>query len=182
MKELTNEDKARVFAMYLGCECIADEQLEHWHPFDKGEKGLKVAGVVHETVVIQRIAETVKDKYNQCKLLLKPLSEISDEDAIEVIKISVRTGKGDYSQLEYTITESSDECKVVSCMSMLGRVYYNGNVFLHNEDISDFFPIHNHIETTDFLRSRGYALPYKGIDLFGSGIAISNIKKSKDEG
>lgn len=64
MKELSNEEKARVFAMYLGCECNR--------------------GCMHTS----RIEQTLQgDLPIDVKLLLIPLQDITDEHTIEVGKV-----------------------------------------------------------------------------------------------
>lgn len=78
--ELSNEEKAKIFALYLGCDCI-----------DNG------AGIKRKLVAIGGIdnggfcygklknkAHTFASFVSDFKLLLKPLSSITEEDALEV--------------------------------------------------------------------------------------------------
>lgn len=76
--ELTNEQIARVFAMYLGCYFI-----------DEGWKESRKCLYPHEMP-------------HSCKLLLKPLSAITDEDAIEVAKIMDMKPEGRRSRKDET--------------------------------------------------------------------------------
>lgn len=85
--ELTTEQKARVYAQHIGCPLVVPyKPKEHWYPFDQNEGGLRLDGVIGGRIFVHRIAETVTDKYRQCYLLLRPLSDITDEDASELVK------------------------------------------------------------------------------------------------
>lgn len=99
-------------------------------------------------------------------LELKPLSEISDEDAIEVAKIcSFCNGEG---YITYKDTEKIcvfDKYEDNPDRNNVFRIYLdefdifmldeNGNVFQY-----DWCRL---IEVTDYLRSRGYCLPWMGL-------------------
>lgn len=83
MTNLTNEQKARLMARYIGqMLCVPDVPKETFWPYDHREGGLKLIGVIGSSVIVQRIAEEQIDHNYQTKLILKPLSQISDEDAI----------------------------------------------------------------------------------------------------
>lgn len=84
------------------------------------------------------------DKY---QLILKPLSEITDEDKKA---LSDLFEMGDYANYaEQILAELSGD--------------YGGDWQTNAKDV---------LQAIDFLRSKGYALPYADIDLFESGIAI----------
>lgn len=61
MQQLTNEEAAKVYAMYIGLACMCEDSIE------------RISGFTVDKV------ESFGTSYAQ--LLLKPLSEISDEDA-----------------------------------------------------------------------------------------------------
>jgi hypothetical protein len=69
---LTNEEIARVLAMYYGCEYKKRDAYMEMNAF-----------WLYNEVWENRYDDDLRN----CKLLLTPLSEITDEDAIEVAKI-----------------------------------------------------------------------------------------------
>jgi hypothetical protein len=82
MNNLTNEQIARVFAMYMPVQvCIADEQFK---------QPINLIGI-EESRVLKVRDEGIKLSFvvniEHSKLLLTPLSAISDEDAVEVAKM-----------------------------------------------------------------------------------------------
>lgn len=89
--EITNEIKAKVFAQYLG------QMVEVYNGDSKGlpRKLIAVGGIDDEEYVKLRLGSAGSGQFvhacfirnNECKLILKPLSAITDEDAIEVQKI-----------------------------------------------------------------------------------------------
>lgn len=139
MIENTLENKAKFFALYMHQElCIPEKPDEGYHPFCHNEKGLFLDGILGNKIVVRRIAERVYDGRNQTRLLLKPLSSITDEDAIKVQKIA--TTKKDVDMLFNTLSKEKAlfECRYTA--------EYN-----------------KHYEIIDFLRSRGYLLPWMGL-------------------
>jgi len=71
--EITNEIKAKVFASYLGHRIKMFEQ-----EFKLAYTDLNNSGRINKS----------EHNIEHCKLILRPLSEITDEDAIEVGKIN----------------------------------------------------------------------------------------------
>lgn len=87
-----------------------------------------------------------------CRLILTPLSAISDEDAVEVAKMV--NALDIVSNLEY--------------MTKVGKAYIKRNITTF-----PFFII-------DYLRSRNYDLGYMHIrSLIDAGIAISSLDKTE---
>ena len=79
--EITNEIKAKVFAQYLGCDLKTQTgkvQLVGIH-VDNFKR-------VFDAVVLNGNV-THKSEIEGVKLILKPLSDITDEDAVEVAKM-----------------------------------------------------------------------------------------------
>lgn len=74
--QLTNQERARVFAMYYGCKY----QIEI-----EGQADC----LINDSYAIQ-CREREPSISTNAKLLLTPLSKISDEDAIEVAKVVTR--------------------------------------------------------------------------------------------
>lgn len=90
--------------------------------------------------------------YDQCRLILTPLSAISDEDAVEVARMV--NALDIVSNLEY--------------MTKVGKAYIKRNITTF-----PFFII-------DYLRSRNYDLGYMGVrSLIDADIAISSLDKTE---
>lgn len=150
-KKLSNEEIAKVFAMYYGQKIIVISLL--------------VLGMF---------------KIENHALLLTPLSAISDEDAVEVTEII--TGCV-FMVAQFEVTEHGNDFIKVTCYNKQGeeyggdvRVYHNGSITwdYHNIDKYDGNSIRL-LEAYDCLRSKGYALPYKGQSLFKLGLAIEPL-------
>lgn len=139
MQQLTAEDKARVFAQYLGCK-YTDTTAEEPEVFP----------VIGETI-------TCFERYPRAmataQLILRPLSKISDEDKSEVCRLADNT-----IDTDHVLTEKDKKNLVKGMYDAMNE---------------GEFPYH----IADFLRSRSYMLPYKGIDLFEAGIAIEQPQK-----
>jgi len=155
--ELTNEIKARIFGQYLFCPMLRNKNIEG------------------NDVIVQVIPEYIDDILEAVydyKLILTPLSEITDEDLKELGDLCGIVGeviiwiRGDYS---VTI------CNTIK--SRMVKIYYSGS----NSRIIDkgFEIIEYNTLITDYLRSKGYMVPYMGIDLYEAGIAIKPIKYGK---
>src|SRR5690606_41780636 len=78
-------------------------------------------------------------------LQLKPLSSISDEDAIEVAKIYVVLEKNETSEVGKTISSKFEKPS-----DMIYAPTWSGK---------------NWLIVSDYLRSKGYALPFMGISV-----------------
>lgn len=135
-KEIPQEIKAKMFALYWGQDVVKSGRAED-------DRTYNVQGANIEDIFSN--GESVLDK---SYLELKPLSQITDEDAIEC-----------------GFTTCTDENSANYSMSPSGcfvDYLHNDNIF----NVLDLFGI-------DFLRSRGYALPAFGhsvSDLVGHGV------------
>lgn len=137
--ENTLENKEKFFALYWGQEVL------------KANKNHEIAWVIGlggNKPVMQEYLE------------LKPLSSITDEDAIEVVKLKMFHDNVDINDIiDIKIAKSSD--KKGYFLSLEGIVQHKRwndfveRVFLGEEKIYSFY--------IDFLRSKGYALPYMGL-------------------
>lgn len=138
---ITNEMKAKIFALYLG----SPFQVEYVSVTDGTEKTLK-----HDclTVFDLYIHNPEKDKYHELKLILKPLSEITDDDLTEIAKM--------YGGIRAKLDDL--HLQVIDANNMVPKWFYLKGDIPHT--------------LVDFLRSKSYALPYIGIDLFESSLAI----------
>jgi hypothetical protein len=96
--EISNEIKAKVISQYLGqtCQTMTRQSQGQGLPFKfiKGELKEIDLGMIDDFIGLLLENETNvtnHTNYNtdQCKLILKPLSAITDEDVIELYKIMV---------------------------------------------------------------------------------------------
>ncbi len=141
---ITNETRAKIFALYLVCDICYENSTTDDIIVDK------LNGVMFDyciegeiTVSLPMLDAPIQD----CQLILTPLSEITDEDAIEVAKMNNLL----YRKAISGRNEGIDKQAIAFGKRMARE--------------ADF-------ATGDFLRSRGYMLPYMNIDLFEAGIAI----------
>jgi hypothetical protein len=136
MNQLTKEERAKIYSLYYGADCY------HYTGWRDGAT---------EKITAKHIAmiEDGGSKYSQ--LILKDLSEITDEDALNVAKTH-------YENREEMIAASPQR--------------YIKNVKEHVLTPIEVLPYY----ITDFLRSKSYALPYNGHDLFTLGIAIKESR------
>lgn len=148
---MSKEDRARVFALYLGCDLdLGDNE----HTATLAGVGMDdFTSIEHSTGSYGE--HSIHDQ--STKLILKDLSEISDEDAVEVAKIL---------KVSYSNNPESD-----ACFDITGLAYFLQELFETGSDVmsvtGDKFLL-----LSDYLRSKSYMLPYKGQDLFTTGIAV----------
>lgn len=125
--EITNESSEKVFAQYWPCEYT-------WEGTQKRRK-----------LKLESISVLIGSKVGSAKLLLKPLSSITDEDAIEVAKMS----SVDVSRLghEYVVNFGK---RIANSINLSWQIY-------------------------SYLQSHGYDLPnylLGGKTLIEAGLAI----------
>ena len=122
--EINNENKAKFFALYWGQNVLP---VSFW-------------GSAND-ISYHIFRPQNEYDFNNSWLNLKPLSSISDEDAIEVSKIrGVRNN-----------------------LSFFGKEFI-GNLF-NDLYISELVSTAERDNTIDFLRSKGYALPWMGLSV-----------------
>ncbi len=170
-QELSNQEKAKIFALYLGQQFVYEDN----EPDD-------ICGVYGDDVVYGNDADESGEgifSISECKLILSPLSSISDEDALEIAEIITSPG---YYIAQYEVFDRTDKFIQVMCQNKQGEeyggsvfIYFNGDIDwdYHNKDKCDGHGMRL-LQSYDYLREHGYALPYKGRDLFELGIAIPN--------
>lgn len=116
------ENKAMFFAQYWNYEYVGSDKYSHimpdtWSDFPKW----------------------IEDQY----LILKPLSSISDEDALDIAMIM-------YGHLEPDLYHYPN----------MGRFFLDN--FSNKNSV--YYPILS-TQAVDYLRSKGYALPYMGLSV-----------------
>lgn len=130
--------KARAFAAYLGSEVV--------DLFYGNEEGI-LCGITYETLSVKHKVIHSRN-FDEVKLLLKPLSSISDEDLIEVSKMAGNDIEDGF------IPNEKERKTFIDCLL----------------DSIDMGILPHHI--ADYLRSRSYLLPFLGHDLLKENIAI----------
>lgn len=167
--EITNELLARIYGAYIGCECKIVSKNDPYNQF--GEIGLKSRlNWLHIGLL-----DTVK-----VKLLLTPLSEITDEDAIEVGKIAFYGADIDdfeCKQIDRTkegVVEIVGNSNLRLCIAAWG----NSLAFAMVYDDGNFLPIPEIHAIIDYLRSKSYDCGYGEIpSLIEAGIAINRVNQ-----
>ena len=133
MKEITKAERAAVFSMYVGQECLS--------PMGEGVLYGITKSFVEDDEWIA-LFESDQEEYVQDNcLLLTSLSLITDEDAVEVAKIL-----GNCSHL-------SKESQI----SQVKELFSSPNFFVKQTNISAA----KWLYVFQYLQSEGYALPYK---------------------
>lgn len=134
--ELTTEQIARVFAMYWGCLCTSERYPQikgNISGIDNCMAGLHVFIDNNEGVPI-----------DEAKLVLRPLSAITDEDAIEVARIMGVT---------YSADPSSE-----AFFDYDGLMCYVVELFTKGGNMREI-PADKVVEAFQFLIQQGYAVP-----------------------
>lgn len=163
MQQLTNKEIAKVFALHLGCDAKTNEPIANLYAINTD--GFR--------------EYITPDGYKHCdphhktdKLLLTPLSQISDEDAIEVAKIC--TGLKDSTKFKVCVPNSTfwryvelsgtslevrimfKQCNIIMC-----NVYNNSVSQSGNPEVN---------LAIQYLISKGYDVPlWFGIDHWANG-------------
>lgn len=147
--ENTLENKAKFFALY-------------W-----GQKVVKYNDIFEDATHVDFV--DFIDMKDKSFLILKPLSSISDEDAIEVAKImTFHDGKGliierkKHGEIEM-YDRYNDEPHFLNTLFFVPDPF---EIFSRDDNRNWFqYDAERILEVTDFLRSRGYALPWMGLSV-----------------
>lgn len=135
--EINFENKAKFFAMYWGQDIVSSESDWDW---------FKDQRIFYKSEEI--ITSIHKENYF---LSLIPLSQISDEDAIEVARI----------ENAWELRDEHENIYFIKRGKSISRQIY--------EQLSDGFSIwlsaDKYLLTIDHLRSKGYALPWMGFSV-----------------
>jgi len=125
------ENKANFFAQYWGQEVLIDESID----------------ALLEVCLNDLL--NVKIENNNCYLKLKPLSKISDEDLLEMLRLYNST-MTDADLKSLTIEDKLD---ISDCLL--------GKADIAQNETSPLV----YLAVYDFLRSKSYALPYMGLSV-----------------
>lgn len=164
--ELTSEIKAKIFGLYLGSPIRVSQNKLFID--DTINNGSTIHG--HEFTIWDVHDTGYGSKAFDVRLILKPISEISDEDAITVAKML-----GCEVELDEKIYPPNPMLRNIPKLTTDQKL---SNIGKRELNILDNTVGVNPMEfdIADFLRSKSYALPYMGIDLFEAGIAILKNK------
>lgn len=136
--ENTLGNKAKFFALYLDQEVYC---IEGWN----------------RGVMICDAHKLIKEEFNYLKksfLELKPISSISDDDAIEVARLC--------GLANACIIESTEDRLGIYDDAYMLRINYNGYIYLlKNGSLYHQMAL----KCYDFLRSKGYSLPWMGLSV-----------------
>lgn len=171
-----NQFLARCFGAYMGCEVKVhqDEDLPTTG-YLTGIHG-EYEAEVQLIEGYHASEEPTYREYKWTKLLLTPLSSISDEDAVDVAKLAyslpltrypkswvVRRSDRDFLYVESRRNDYSFQVDLVEC---------SVDIFRNDEAVTSGIPV-RHSVYIDYLRSKGYDCGYGHIpSLIESGIAI----------
>lgn len=141
--ENTLENKAKVFALYFGQDVRVWEEMS---------KSLCVVGYPALRL------ESVKESHLQ----LKPISSISDEDAIECCRY--KSELSFFTKKKWYVIRHDDflEVKSKGSAHSFAIDFVSGDVDFYNDQE---LGVTDSDTTKDFLRSKGYALPAFGLSV-----------------
>lgn len=139
---MTPETRYKIFAPYIGCEISG---TRHEEPATGYLTGLsqQYGDFDAEIQWIEGYHTSEEADFkpvNEVALLVRPLSSITDEDAVEVAKIV--HGNPDFHNVES------------------GKYYINKMLLVEDRYSPLYFSFYQVSRTIDFLRSKGYAMPY----------------------
>lgn len=141
--ELNNETKLRFYAQYYG-----------HYPFCYGyEDWEKRNMIIVDGISLRMSEEESSDPSYYDYLELKPLSTISDEEAITVANTVLGLNSGHSYITEKGCTDTVIHIKISNVRYMPSEREYGCS--------TDYLPQ----KISDFLRSKGYALPFQGISV-----------------
>lgn len=158
--------KAQIFARYLG------QQIKI--TAGKDRKLIAVGGIDDELYIKLRLGEAGSKQFvhaeflkeNTASLLLTPLSAITDQDAIEVAKLTSTENHG-------TITRHKNACEIEIGDDHLREVmiYFDFELEIVSREttscfVDDYYRIDSYsaLNIFQYLQCRGYALPQTVIE------------------
>jgi hypothetical protein len=134
---MTTEQKARFFGQHIGGKCVAFGELNE--------------------VAVDNLEYCFCDE--NCKLILRPLSSINENESIELLKIGGWQDP-EWCAKHYLSDKSRD-------MTFVERVFS-----------AEQTP-YEYISIADYLRSKSFCLPFMGIDPLEAGWATLETNETK---
>lgn len=167
----TSEFLSSVFGAYIGCEIDFYTHDKHYHAVLFGAYrsiAFKMEERVFVYIKTDGDACEGKGPLEKCKLILTPLSDITDEHAIEIGKM--------VNSLLFEDEKALSMGRFILNMQFDISIDYvpllSSDLYIYGEKIK----AKSQCRIIDFLRSKGYHIPYMGVDLFQEGIAIQKNK------
>lgn len=157
-QKLSNEEYRRIYGMYIGCEIQTpspydDEPDRIVNGYLTGIHGEYQAEVQHVDIDGGVWEHPEYYNFDKCKLILTPLSEISDEDAIQANKImGFEYSNEDGSEAHFDLEGFRDW---ITEMFNWEQITVDGKTFL---------------QLFQYLISKSYAVPlFFGVDHWSNG-------------
>jgi hypothetical protein len=154
--------KARFFGLHIACKVMARLSSETYFIN-------KLVGVSGDTC---DVAECGNFPIDSCKLILRPLSSITDEEAIECARIAGICGERMYvSRMDRAmrLEVSAESISAEICFYLSPT---HPELFSFTDCAGD-----TALGVSDYLRSRNFALPFHGLDPISEGWAILDWKQ-----
>jgi len=161
--EMTSENKAKFFAQYLRQPVYVNK---NWNKFE--------GSIAHlDCTYLQTGSNGLMEGY----LFLKPISSISDEDAVEACKVAYNLS---FSYGAKWVTETDPVIGYMTVKSHMSHHSFDidfesGLVEQYQDEFNESGNLMNHYAVCDYLRSKGYALPWMGLSV-GEMVEASWIK------
>jgi len=126
-----------------------------------------------------------------CKLILKPMAEITEEDALHVAKIvknidwKFSRREDDNFFIQFKCDYNDGKGGYWISINKYCEISYHLHLYNSGTQVEQQYPFRYtnnpvpYIEIIDYLRSKGYAVPYMGNDLFDNGLAITESEAKK---
>src|ERR1035437_621044 len=142
--EITNGIKTKLFASYIGQQVDVSET--EWYQNEKNNRGRLIScilnGVANNLLCLEHNIVTQNNgrqylSFDVCKLILKQITSITDEDAIEVAKLQ------GFSDMEKRFLITTGKTLVIE---------------IFNDRIAEYKP-YQLLIVYQFLQAKGYDLP-----------------------
>ena len=167
-QKLTNEEVAKVLTIYWGNPC---QRIVSSSGLPSGDDD-----VINMNVdVFKQVTSGTITTWTY-KLLLTPLSKISDEEVLELCKLYSPEIYGDYRYKKWYIEQDgtkSDTCNTVDVKRQSDTYYFqldkiDGEMRLYDEEMIDSASVNHYYHQWYFMN--GFAIPlFFGIDHWANG-------------
>lgn len=137
--QLTNQEIAKVFAMYLGCDVKVN--AAHFTA-NNNSKNIKGKTILSPSIIADCHERTFQ--YSDFKLLLTPLSKIADEDAVHVAKMIGASYRNDNDDVNWNayFTKKSFVNYLISNLKNDEDMYYaKGIIYVYQYLISRSYDV-----------------------------------------
>lgn len=165
--------KARFFGMHIGAQFVHQDiegsaellGVAKWELLDIPAPGLSALGRAGWYDI------------DQCKLILRPLASITDEEVIECAKIyDADLIWKIYKRNEYFVQVENSDIELFTIWFPMGDTSLITLI-----DVADNTCAFNQFECIDYLRSLSFVLPFMGVDPVAENWAILETKPEKIE-